>query len=279
MSRLAAWLPQLPGDSERIGSTVLIVALVLAVTLLLARLAARAVHRSTLGGRLPGVSLLANIARMLVFAIGILVVLQTVGISITPIVTALGVGGLAVGLALQDTLANFFAGIRILVSRKIRPGDFIRLESGHEGFVEDITWAQTTLRQAANNLVIVPNAKLAQAITTNFSLPTPPQTVTVEVGVAYHSDLARVERVALEVANEVQRDLAPQAVTGFEPAVRFKAFAESSVGLNVLVRAANWDERGIMQHELIKRLLARFRAEGIEIPFPVRTLLQREPRS
>ena len=208
---------------------------------------------------------LANIVRAVVFAVGILVILQGLGISITPVLTALGVGGLAVGLALQDTLSNFFSGIRILASGKIRPGDFIRLEGGLEGTVQDITWGQTTLRQPSNNLIIVQNAKLAQAITTNISLPAAELSVSVPVNVAYGSDLERVERVTLEVARAVQAEV-PGALRGYEPAVLFGALGPVSVQMSVVLRASAWDQQSALISEFIKRLLARYAAEGIEIP-------------
>ena len=247
-----------------LGRAVLVV-FIFSVTWALARFAAGAVKARASRGALPGVSLIANIVRAVVFAVGILVILQGLGISITPVLTALGVGGLAVGLALQDTLSNFFSGIRILASGKIRPGDFIRLEGGLEGTVQDITWGQTTLRQPSNNLIIVPNAKLAQAITTNISLPAAELSVSVPVNVAYGSDLERVERVTLEVARAVQAEV-PGALRGYEPAVLFGALGPVSVQMSVVLRASAWDQQSALISEFIKRLLARYAAEGIEIP-------------
>jgi len=107
------------------------------------------------------------VIRAVVIVVGGLVVLGHLGIAITPILTALGIGGLAVALALQDTLSNLFAGFHLLADRPVRVGDTIRLENGMEGMVEDIGWRSTRIRQPADDLVIVPNAKLAQSILTN----------------------------------------------------------------------------------------------------------------
>ena len=141
----------------------LLVLVILSASWALARVAAAyAAHASRdVSRRLPSISLLVNVARLTVLGVGVLIILQTLGVSITPLLTALGIGGLAVGLALQDTLANFFAGIHILSSRQVRPGDFVRVESGEEGYVEDITWRYTTIRQLANNVTVVPKANLA----------------------------------------------------------------------------------------------------------------------
>ncbi len=132
--------------------------------------------------------------------------LQSFGISVTPLLTALGVGGLAVALALQDTLSNLFAGINILLSKQTKVGDFIKLSTGEEGFVEDLNWRSTTIRQLANNMVVVPNQKIATSIITNYALPETECSMLVAVGVSYDSDLDHVEKITVAVAKEVLRD-------------------------------------------------------------------------
>ena len=268
----AVALLRLPAAPTRVLDQILLVLAIISVTWAAARFTVRALRTGASDGALPSVSLIANVAAAGIYLLGALVVLERLGISITPIITALGVGGLAVALALQDTLSNLFAGIRILAAGKIRPGDFVRLESGQEGHVQDITWAQTTILQPPNNLVIVPNVKLATAITLNYSLPAAPQIVPVQVGVAYGSDLERVERIALDVARATQNEV-PAGVPGFEPLVRYQAFGEYRIEFTVLLEASGHDVRGLLVHEFLKRLDARLRAEGIEIPFPVRTVL------
>jgi small-conductance mechanosensitive channel len=220
-------------------------------------------------------SLFRNITWAVVYAVGALIILDYVGISITPIITALGVGGLAVALALQETLSNFFAGVHLLVSQKVRPGDYIRLDSGDEGTVADISWRNTTIHTAADNLVVVPNGKLAAAIVTNFSLPQPELTVAVEATAALDSDLERVERVALEEARSLLGDF-PGAVAGAEPVLRFQAFTESGVRFSVFLRARVFADQFAMRHAFIKRLHARFRREGLELPVPGRTVRLRD---
>jgi small-conductance mechanosensitive channel len=242
------------------------------VTIAVAGVAGRLIALQGIGPSARPVSRLTqNLARIVIIVMGVLVIASGLGYDIRAYLTALGVGGLAVALALQDTLANLFSGIRILVAGKIRAGDFVRLENGLEGVVEDITLNQTTIRQLANNLVLVPNAKLAQAITTNYSLPETQMAVPVQVGVAYGSDLARVEAVTLEVARAVQAE-ADGAVRGFEPVVRFHTFGDSAILLNAVLQAHTFEHRAIVISEFIKRLSARFQAEGIEIPFPIRTV-------
>jgi small-conductance mechanosensitive channel len=148
---------------------------------------------------LPVSSLTRNIAWGVVATVGLLVILNGLGLSITPMLTALGVGGLAVALALQDPLANFFAGVFLTLAGQIRLGDYVKLDSGQEGYVAYFSWRSTRLPMLPNNLVVVPNAKLAQAIVINHHLPSQDLAVLVEVGVDYSSDLAHVERVVAEV--------------------------------------------------------------------------------
>ena len=215
--------------------------------------------------------LVQGIVRGIVIALGFLIFLDNLGISITPILASLGVGSLAVALALRDTLANLFAGIHMIVDKPIEPGHYIRLEGGEEGAVARVGWRSTWIRMAGNNVVIVPNSKLAESVITNFSLPGAELEVKVEVGVHYDSDLDRVEQVTLEVAREVMESV-EGGVQGWEPRVRFHTFADSSIGFSVVLRVNGYDAIPGLRHEFVKRLRTRYRREGIVIPFPIRTL-------
>lgn len=229
--------------------------------------------RSTNNGNVvASSSIIGNIIKVIVYCVGFLVILQSLGISITPILTALGVGGLAVALALQDTLSNLFAGIQIIATRKINTGDFIRLDSGQDGFVEDISWRYTTLRTGANNLIIIPNAKLAGVILSNFYYPNQEVQFDITVGVDYSSDLEKVERVTLEVLKEIQKEFT-DCVPHFEPFIRFQQFGESSVDLKAYLMTKTFGSQFLVKHELIKRIFKRYGEEGINIPFPVRNVI------
>jgi small-conductance mechanosensitive channel len=269
---VAAEVATIPASAQAVVQKLLVVLIIGSVTWTVARLGATLV-RGSMGaaGQVPSASLIENIVRVTIGLVGVLVALQSLGISVTPIITALGVGGLAVALALQDTLANFFAGIHILASRKIRPGDFVQLESGERGVVEDIAWRHTTIRQLPNLLTVVPNAKLASAVVTNCSLPDPETAVLVTVGVSYGSDLAHVERVTIEVAREVMRDV-EGGVPAFEPFIRYNEFGDSSVNFTAILRGKEFTSQFLVKHEFIKRLHARYSMEGIEIPFPQRVV-------
>ncbi|WP_328619195.1 mechanosensitive ion channel family protein [Streptomyces sp. NBC_00354] len=216
-------------------------------------------------------TIFVNITRIVVLVMGVLVALETMGVSIAPLVTALGVGGLAVALALQDTLANLFAGVHILASKTVQPGDYIRLSSGEEGYVVDINWRNTVVRNLSNNLVIIPNGRLARTNMTNFTQPEQQLSIPVQVGVGYESDLEQVERVTLEVVDGVMADI-NGAVPDHEGAVRFHTFADSRINFTVILGVGEFSDQYRIKHEFIKRLHQRFRAEGISIPAPTRTV-------
>ena len=211
---------------------------------------------------------------------GLLTLLTHLGYSITPMLTALGVGGLAVALALQDTLGNLFAGFYIAVAGQIRVGDYIRLNTGEEGYVTDITWRTTTIRALANNLIMIPNSKLSQAIVTNFHLPEKRMSLVLQINVSYDADPEQVERVLVEEAKQAAGEL-PGLLAEPEPSARFNpGFGESSLGFALAVHVAEFVDQFAVQSELRKRLLRRFRKEGIEIPYPTRTVhVQRADRA
>ncbi|MFF0156957.1 mechanosensitive ion channel family protein [Streptomyces sp. NPDC005263] len=268
----AAALPLLSAVQHTVNQT-LTVLLIFVVTVASARVVAGLVRTVTQSrsGVAGSATIFVNITRVLVLAIGFLVVLQTLGISIAPMLTALGVGGLAVALALQDTLANLFAGIHILASKTVQPGDYIKLSSGEEGYVEDINWRQTTVRALSNNLVVIPNGELAKTNMTNFMRPEQQLTILVQVGVAYDSDLEHVEQVTCAVVTEVMTEITG-ALPDHEPVVRFHTFGDSRIGFTVILGVGEFSDQFRIKHEFIKRLHRRYREEGIRIPAPARTV-------
>ena len=208
---------------------------------------------------------------IVVYAFGVLVLLDYLDIAITPIVAGLGIGGLAVALALQPTLTNFFASTQIVSDRVVRVGDYVELDSGVRGYVTDVGWRSTRIRTSFNNMVIIPNSRLADSIITNYHGPSMELAVIVNAGVSYSSDLAHVESVALKVAREVIQDL-DEAVKTFEPWFGYEEFGESNINFWVWLQATDRIASFRVKSELIKRLHARFNQEGITINYPVRHL-------
>jgi small-conductance mechanosensitive channel len=211
------------------------------------------------------------ITKITLFAIGGMLILDNLGISLTPLLTTLGIGSLAVAIALQDTLGNAFAGLHIKADRPIEPGQFIRLEGGEEGYVERIGWRSTRVRMLPNKTAVVPNSKLVQSSIINYDLPDPEVAVLVEVGVHYDSDLDKVERVTNEVAKEMMKKV-PGGVPGFKPFIRYHTFNQSSIDFTVILRARAFVDNYLIKHEFIKALHSKYRETGIIIPFPIRTV-------
>lgn len=250
------------------------VLVIFSVTLALANASAKLATYSIQKAEIPiPISGLSQvIIKGTILTIGTLILLDTLGISITPMITALGVGGLAVALALQDTLSNLFAGLHILMEKSIRIGDFIKLESGQEGYVMDISWRTTRIRMLPNNLVVIPNNKLVQSIVTNYYLPEKRMALLIPIGVSYDSDPERVERILVEEATRAAKEV-PGLLSEPAPFVRFiPGFGDSSLNFTLICQVREFVDQYLAQHELRKRIFKRFKQEGIEIPFPIRTV-------
>ena len=266
----------LPWRYERIGTKLIFALLILILFYFPAKVAILFLRR--LGQRKPGLEQAAQPAAFLIRALfavlAVIIVLENLGVSLTAVWTTLGVGSVAVALALQDTLSNFFAGLYLLVDRPVSPGDYIRLDSGQEGVVVRVGGRSTTLRTLANNLVVVPNSTLAKAVITNYSAPEPRLAVAIPVSVAYGTDPARVEKVLADVAQQAARDGLEGLLVDPAPTVRFNpGFGDSSLDFTLAVQVRQFADQYLVQSELRKRILARLREEGIEIPFPTRTLV------
>ncbi len=215
--------------------------------------------------------LIGNMVAIVIYLMAFLMILNQFGIKITPLIAAFGLGGLAIGLALQNTLSNFFAGLHIITDRPINFGDFIEIEGGLSGFVEDIGWRSTRVRTLPNTLVIIPNSKLAESVITNYSLPVLEMSTVIQCGVAYGSDLEKVEKVTIEVAKQIQETVAG-AVETFQPLVRYHTFGDSNINFSIILRVEEPAAKYIVTHEFIKALKKRYDKEGVEISWPVRKI-------
>lgn len=258
---------QLPRAWESLTTDIWQVLFVAVGTAFAARILGRLVRAYTQreGSRIPASSIFVNLTRGTVWVLGGMSMLAALGVSITPLITALGVGGLAVGLALQPTLENVISGVQVLASRQIEPGDFIRLESGEEGTVLDVTWRNTAVQRLSNEVVIVPNSVIGRSVVTNFSSGGTEYVLGVPLTVDYGSDLELVERIALEVARDVVETV-EDCVAEAEPSVRFAGIAPPTVTVNTLIRVTSYPARAAVRHEFIKRLQRRLREENIEAP-------------
>jgi small-conductance mechanosensitive channel len=251
-------------------NAIIFVLFVLSFTYLVADISARIIHaRSKV---LASTSIFISIIRISIYLLGTLIILNYFNQDITWLLGTLGIAGLAVALALQDTLSNFFAGLYIIASRQIRPGHYIKLDSGEEGIIVDINWRSTTLKAIQNFIIIIPNSKIGNATITNYHLPSPPVSLVVSIGVHYDSDLQKVEKICLEVAQKLKKNSDLKIDMDFEPRIRYQTFGDSSINFNVVLQTLEYSEQFKIRHEYIKAIHKRFKEEGIVIPYPIRTL-------
>ncbi len=209
---------------------------------------------------------------IVVMSVASMIALDIIGITISPLLAGLGIGGLAVALALTPTISSFIAGTYVVTEGQIKEGDFIEIEDGTSGWVLDVGWRSTVLRSFRNNIVVIPNSKITESIVTNYTTPTPVVTVIVDNGVSYDSDLKEVERVSLEVANKVVQE-SEYSNKDFEPIMLFREFADSNINFRIISQATDRFGSFRMQREIIMQIHERFKEEGIEINYPMRKLI------
>ena len=215
--------------------------------------------------------MLRRVLVVLIYGLGLLLVINTLGIPISPLIAGLGLGGVAVALAIQPTLSNLFAGTYVMTEGVVSPGDYIEMEGGVAGYVLEVGWRSTRLRTWSNTLVVVPNARFAETIITNYYEPAPPVNVYLTCGVSYSSDLTRVEAVSMEVMNQVLES-SPYGVREYGAYFGFDNFGESNVDFWLFVQAKDRLASFELRSELVRELHRRFDDEGIVINYPVRSL-------
>jgi len=199
------------------------------------------------------------------FAIAIAIQLDNLGVHVTALVTTLGIGSLAVALGLQDTISNFFAGLYLKADRPLRVGDYIRLDTGHEGRTMHMGWRSTRLRTFADTIVVVPNEKLSKAVITNFSLPSPHVSLDLSVTVPYGADVAAVERLLLEAAARARADQ-PAILPEPPPMARLiPGFSEAGLEFTLTAWVRSFGERFAAEDVIRRHIVDLFRAQSIEI--------------
>lgn len=266
----------LPHKYEQIGAKVIFVLVVSVTFYFLAKVVTLFLTRW--GQREPALARVTQpasfIVRIVFALLAMIIIFENLGIHLTAIWTTLGVGSVAVALALQETLSNFFAGLYLLADRPVNPNDYIKLDGGHEGYVVRIGWRSSELRMLSNNMVIIPNSTLAKAVITNYSMPAERMAFTVQVSVAYGTDPWRAENILVEEAVRAARDGVEGLLSEPEPTARLiPGFGSSSLDFSLNVSIRRFTDQFLVQSELRKRILVRLQREGIEMPYPTRTLV------
>jgi len=264
----AVYLSKLPQNQINLITKVIDVLLIFSITILIANLSTRIVKLYLQNKNLPETGLIFILLQVFIYSTGILIMLSYFGISIMPIITTLGIGGLAIGLALKDTLSNIFSGLYILLEKNIKVGDFIELENGKKGYVMNINWRTTTIKTLSNDVVILPNEKLAQSIIVNLAKPAELTRAAIEIPVSYDTDIDKFEKIVMEEVYNLAKEN-DKLLLNPAPVIRFiPGFGGSSLNFTLYFSAANYENGFLVQSELRKRIFKRLKKEGIEIPYP-----------
>ena len=211
--------------------------------------------------------LLKRLIGIFVYTIAIVMILHHFKQNVSSILVSLGVGSLALALAAKDTLANMIAGFMIMTDRPFRIKDRIMLESGEKGDVYDIGLRSTKILTFDNTLIVVPNQQIVNEKVTNLSYPDPQIRVSVEVGVAYGTDLDNVKQILIGIC-----EANPNVLDEPAPKAYFVNFGDSSLDFKVVCRVAEWGQQWGVAEELRLGIKQAFEKEGIEIPFPQRDI-------
>lgn len=273
----------LPPGLERIFSYILFAMIVFSITRVCERTLSGFIRLKFSGSSdMTQSTLLDTIFRVAIYASGALIVLDYFNISIAPIMAAMGVGGMAGAFGVRETLENIFSGLQLIISKQLRVNDYIRLSTGDEGRVIDINWRYITVMPPnEGSVVVIPNKVIANAVTANYSQPRDDIVLVVPIGVSYDSDLEHVEKVTVEVARKLQTKIdgyVPKYDSEgvdrnpLAPVVRYQAFNDSSIDFNAVLHVQTFTNQYLLKHEFIKAITKRYREEGINIPFPIRTL-------
>ncbi len=222
------------------------------------------------------IPIIRKIVAVFIYALSLIIVLDQLGVKVTALVASLGVASLAIALALQETLSNFFAGMYIMADKPVKPSDYIRLETAEEGVVQDIGWRSTKIKMSSGNILIIPNAKLAQNRIINYHLPVKETSFSIQCGVSYGSDLDKVEKVAKSVAFEISKKCS--GIKNFEPQVMFNSLGDSNIIFTVSFKVCDFGEKGNVTHNFIKELTKAFKKEKIDISFPARNIYVHKSR-
>ena len=208
---------------------------------------------------------LENIIKIVVVALGVGLILKTWKIDVTPLLASAGVAGIAAAFAAQEAISNLFGGISIFLDKPFKVGDFIVINEIHRGQVYEIGARSTKIKTLDNILVTIPNSIMVKDPIFNETGYDSQIVLRIPVGVAYGSDLDKVERILTNCVNTQEG-----VVKNDRLAVRFIEFGEYSIDLEVVATIAGPERKIQMTHELIKSVYDTLNSHGVQIPFPQR---------
>jgi small-conductance mechanosensitive channel len=213
--------------------------------------------------------LFKNIVDVLIVFFGILAILKCVwDADILPLFASAGIVGLAVAFAAQDTISQFFGGLSIYFDQPFKPGDRIEIDDGEIGIVQEIGLRSTRIQNLYNNMIVIPNSIIANSKITNYTSPEETMMVKVTIGVAYGSDVEKVRGILTNIAKSIDYVLDDPT-----PYVRFDNHGDFSLDFAMIMWVTHPGEKFTVINEVNTKINSEFEKEGIEIPFPVRTII------
>ncbi|MBT3643135.1 mechanosensitive ion channel family protein [archaeon] len=204
-----------------------------------------------------------SIVKIIVYVAAFLIILQSWGVEIGPLLAGLGVAGLAIAFALQSTLSNVFGGISMLLDKSIQVGDVVKLDADTGGKILRINLRSTKVLTFDNELIIVPNAKLAEGNIQNIALPEPTARVVIPFSVAYGTNIDKVKKIVLAELKKIEHFIEDP-----EPSVKFLVMNDSSLDFKAYFYVDSYKNKLGAIDEANTRIYNALNKNNIEIPFP-----------
>nr|WP_206688589.1 mechanosensitive ion channel domain-containing protein [Cyanobacterium stanieri] len=260
----------LPNSFNILVEKTLIVVALGAATILVSRLAVSIIQAYSVKNEstVSLSSLFEYLTKVIIYSTGFLIIIQSIGVEITALITAFGVGSLSIGLAFQNTLSNLISGVNIILARKIRVGDYIRIRQGEEGYVIDVELRYTVVKDIYNNITVIPNSQVINGSFKNYTLEDTSMLLPIEIGISYDSDLEKVEQITLETAKYVMENI-KGGRKEYEPFMRYEKFDPFAIKFTVYLKINEYFDRLIITHEFIKNLYKNYQQEKIKIAYPI----------
>lgn len=234
-------------------------------------------ERSRVGDVFP---ILSNILKIAVYLGTFIILLSEWGVEIGPLIAGLGVAGIAVALALQDTLKNFFAGLYILADKPVRRGDFVAVDTDmtdNKGWIEEIGWRTTKLRTRDGYLYLIPNDKLASSVVINYNKSRSTKRVRATVGAEYSAEPKYVMDTLEKACKEVIKRL-EYADKDEKPVIRLTGYKDSAIEYTASIYVKEYENQFEALSELNQEIHRQFKNAGLTIPFPIRTLYMHDEK-
>ncbi len=204
---------------------------------------------------------------MVVYIFAMMIIFGQLGIQIAPLLAGLGIAGLAIAMGLKSTLENLFGALFLIMDKSINIGDWIQLQDGTKAYIDDITWRTTHIRTVSGNIVIVPNSVFVGEKISSYDYPEKFFSTSIEVGVAYDTDLERAEYIAAQAGEKVIHDEKIKVQMN-NPTIRYTLLGDSAITFKIIIKIDKVQDEGRVKHALIKEIVKQFKENNIEIPFP-----------